>query len=79
MLSVGVFVIMLSAVILNVAAPLATFKMSFVAGRGSCLIDKARGQCYKTFLYVIYKDRVFVILDWKSLLMTNTLANYEKP
>jgi hypothetical protein len=40
-----------------------------------------RGQCYKTFLSVIYgfsyQARVFVRLDWKSLPMTNTLAYHE--
>jgi hypothetical protein len=39
------------------------------------------GQCYKTFLSVIYgfsyKDIVFVRLGWKSLPGTNTLAYYE--
>ncbi len=41
------------------------------------------GQCYKTFLSVIYGflyyARVSVVLDWKSLPMTNTLAYYKKP
>ncbi len=40
-----------------------------------------RGQCYKTFVSVIYKflnyARVLVRLDWKSLSEKNTLAYYE--
>ncbi len=42
-----------------------------------------RGQCYKTFLSVIYrflcKARVLFSLDWKSLPMTNALAYYKSP
>ncbi len=45
--------------------------------------QEARGQCYKTFLPVIYrftyKARVFVRLCWKSFPRTNTLAYYENP
>ncbi len=50
---------------------------------GSNLTYNTRGQCYKTFLSMIYgflhQARVFVRLDWKILPMTNTLADYENP
>ncbi len=50
---------------------------------GSNPAYNTRGQCYKTFLSVIYgflnQARVFVRLDWKNLPMTNTLADYENP
>jgi hypothetical protein len=42
-----------------------------------------RSQCHKKILSVIqgfsYLARVFVRLDLKTLLMTNTLAYYENP